>query len=101
MTPHHPRALPPYRQQVAGWKSLYLDGFTIRRISEDAGVPYNRIRDALLDAGVALRKQGGRGSIRSSILVRVAELEREVRRLATEVDRITERDAEPWKEPTK
>lgn len=60
------------------WPTMYLSlGLTIQMIANEYRVSYSRVRDSLRDQGVTLRKQGGRGSLRASPLVRLAKLEDE------------------------
>jgi len=80
--------------RVEQWATLYESGFTLNRIALDTGWRPGRkgrqpvdafspstIRTALRDWGVQLRKSGGRGSTKGSVLVRLAELEERVSQL--------------------
>jgi len=78
---------------VKEWATLYRDGLTYERIAFETGWRPGRRRQAVgassptsvrktLQAwGVEARKSGGRGSIGSSILVRMAEMEVRIREL--------------------
>lgn len=82
---------------VQEWASLYRDGWTLERIAMNTGWLPNRvrrkpgsfspasIRNELRRWEVPMRKQGGRGSIGSSISVRVADLEERVKTLERQV----------------
>ena len=74
-------------RQEKEWPVLYLSvGMTIQRIADEYRTSYGRVRESLLSQGVTLRRQGGRGSLRHSPLVRIATLEDEVRKLREDFD---------------
>lgn len=90
-------------KHVREWATLYTSGWTLERIAADTGWVANRpgrrrpgqyspsaVRNELKRWGVEMRKQGGRGSLGSSALVRIAELEIRMR----ELERFIMEDAE-------
>lgn len=93
--------IPEYVRQ---WATLYRDGWTCRRIALDTGwnptlrrqqagsASPGTVQKQLRAWGVVLRRPGGRGSIGSSVSVRLAELEQKVATMQRAMSWIIEND---------
>lgn len=81
-------------KEVQEWAALYESGWTLDGLAFETGWRPNRrgylkhrgtspssMRNILQSWGVTMRKQGGRGAAGTSALVRIAELERQVKEL--------------------
>lgn len=77
-------------RKIQEFATMYESGMSLQRIALDTGWRPGRnvqpagafspssVRTALREWGVVLRRSGGRGSTKGSILVRVSELEKRV-----------------------